>query len=455
MKTQVKDQTINIRIRIKEDEYLKQFIFKNINYRRKVWNDFVEEANKHIGEYHMYYDFKPLDFKTKYFNEIEEPQNLYEEYCLGISEQVSKDINRSIKMIRTKNKKVFNKETVNKLGTLKFHKRDNYCGSFKVHCKNMINRHGNYQSRLFIIDDKTLQFRVRGWCYDNREYITINLYESLFKESINGELYNTYIRPYHIDNEYRFTDLDIQEISFIHNMGKFYIQLSVTGRYIIDMQDRPSKKSKIRKAGIDTGIHNPICIYDGKDHLVIEMPQKVSNKIHYLERRAKRLQHVMDKKMGINKKKYQKGEIQNIYTNNYEKVRKKFRKIWKKISNIKRHWVFNISKKIVTLYDIICVDVFVQPGHIMKETLPRSVLRHINYTNRFHCMFLFNETLKYMANKYGCEYIESPENTTCTCSKCGAKMPHLPLSQRKFTCTKCRFSIDRDFNASKNCYMYI
>ena len=129
---------INIKIPIKVDEYLKTFIFKNINMRRKIWNDFVEEANKYKDEYNHYKGFKPWQYKTKYYRTIEKPINRYEEYCVGLSEQVSDDMIVAMKTIKTKNNKVFNNKTGTRLGSLKFHKRNNCYGSFKVKTKNVL-----------------------------------------------------------------------------------------------------------------------------------------------------------------------------------------------------------------------------------------------------------------------------------------------------------------------------
>ena len=176
-------------------------------------------------------------------------------------------------------------------------------------------------------------------------------------------------------------------------------------------------------------------------------------KIHYLERKAKRLQHIMDKKYRINRARVERGELNTPYTNNYEKVRNKFRIIWHKITNIKRHWIYTTCKHIVTKYQKICVDTFKQPDNSQIQF--NKLKRKFNYNNRFHCMYTFNETLKYMAIKYGCEYIEAPNNTTRTCSYCGHKNPHIPLSKRFLVCEECGTSIDRDINAAKNCYYFI
>lgn len=240
---------------------------------------------------------------------------------------------------------------------------------------------------------------------------------------------------------------DIKEIAFIHELGKFYIQLSVNVSYYINMNEVNSRSLKV--AGIDTGIHNPLMIYDGYSYTSIKMDNKTSNKIHYLERRAKRIQHHMDKKW-----KYNHDNGLNPFSNNYRKLQKKFRKIWKKITNILRDWQYKTIKKIVTIYQMIVVDRFKQPEN-KYNTLTNKTKRKLNYINRFHAMYTFNERLYDMSIKYGCTYIKAPEDTTRTCSICGHINDHLPLSKRYLTCTKCGNKIDRDENAAKNCYAYV
>ena len=167
----------------------------------------------------------------------------------------------------------------------------------------------------------------------------------------------------------------------------------------------------------------------------------MSNKLHYLERRMRRLQHVLSKKIKE--------------SNNYNKILYKIRKIHKKIFNIKRDWRYKTCKDIVTRYNKICVDTFEQPERKDMSYLPNIIQRKFNFISRFHCMYLFNETLRYMADKYGCKYVESPEDTTRTCSCCGHKNDHLLLSERYLICKKCGIKIDRDMNAAQNCYAFI
>jgi transposase len=467
----ITNKTINIQIPIETDEYLRQFIFKNINYARKVWNDFVEEANKYKGDLYIYNDFDPYKFKVQYFI-YEDLNNIYNEYCVGISEQISKNVFKAIKELRnynfetiTHNKKYHDNK---KLRKLRFHGFDNYYGSFKVHTKAYedIRNHKIY-SRVHILDSSTISFRVRGGKGSNRykeEKINIKLKE-YFYEYKDKSKSPYFVRSYKVKGENAvecwFNELDIKEICFIHKLGKFYIQLSINVTYKIEDKDI---KSRQLKAGIDTGIHNPAVLYYGKGRFIdICMPEKVANKIHYLERRAKRLQNIMDRKMYENNKHVKKGEPL-IYSKNYWKVRYKFRKVWNKIVNIRRNWIYKTCKFIVTNFQYICVDKFKQPSNEDErwKELPNRVKRHINYTNRFHCMYTFNETLKHMAEKYGCTYIESPPNTTKTCSFCNKEYDDdtNDLHIRKFAChnENCEMKykyIDRDYNAARNCYKYI
>lgn len=69
MKTKLVSKMITVKRRINITDELKNFIFKNINYRRKVYNDFVEESRK----YDNIKDFNSVSYKTKYFNEVEKP----------------------------------------------------------------------------------------------------------------------------------------------------------------------------------------------------------------------------------------------------------------------------------------------------------------------------------------------------------------------------------------------
>ena len=456
-KYKINESSTCITIPIETDEYLRKFILDNAFMRNHIRNDFVEEANKYKGRWNKYTNFKVYDFKTYYFNAIEKPERRYEYYCVGLSEQVADDIITATKVIKTKNEKKIENAKKNhipfddiKLMEFHFKKFDYNRYSFKVKASHG-KLNGKFYSRLNIIDNNTIIFRVRSNKFSNEEYLNIKLKEPLFDDILGN---STYMRHYSSNgyrNECTFTLEDIKEISFKYDCGHYYIQLFINTAYLIN--NKSIKYSKDRVCGIDTGIRHPITIYDGKNTIYLSMDDKTTRKIHYLERRIGRLQKVYQKKYDYNE---EHGLV--IYSNNIVKVRKKIRRLYRKITNIKNFWIQNRCKEIATTYSKICVDRFEQPGDDESEgfkDLPSPMKRRINYNNRFHKMYYFNEFLLHDCIKYGCEYVESPEDTTRTCSICGYINDHIPINKTHLVCVNCNNVIERDMNAAQNCYDYL
>jgi len=44
----------------------------------------------------------------------------------------------------------------------------------------------------------------------------------------------------------------------------------------------------------------------------------------------------------------------------------------------------------------------------------------------------------------------NPSGTSVKCSRCGSRMARIPEENRKLTCAKCGFNVDRDVNAARN-----
>lgn len=422
-------KNIAIKRRINITDELKDFIFTNINYRRKVYNDFVEESRK----YENLKDFNPLSYKTTYFNEIEKPNNVYDKYCVGISEQVAKDMKKGIKSMRG-NKRLYQSK-------FRFKKYDKFRGSFKVHCKpgyreNSLNV-PHYISRFHVLDNLSITFSKK-----RNKLLYISLKEPIFDTTF----YTNDIYPYFYDkkNQYYYSEEDIKEISFVHELGKFYIVLFIEVTYLVD-KDKILNKDI---CGIDLGIHNPCMLYDGANFKEYRFSEKELKRIEYLERRARRLQHIMDHKLEINN---------GNKSHNYYKVLKKFRITHKKIFNIRLNWRRKVAKEISDKYCIICIDNFKQPGKEVHEEfgLTRDVIRRLNASNRVHGTYNLYESIIHSIEKTGGMAIKSPKHTTRTCSNCGHKNKKLLLSQRYLHCEKCNTIIDRDKNAAVNCYNYL
>lgn len=444
-------------IPVEADEYLKKFILDNAHMRNIIRNDFAEEANKYKGDFNMYYDFSPRDFKNDYYNGIEEPNNRYSYHCVGLSEQVMEDFSTAKKTVQTKNKKLLKYAKENginfndiKFGEFHFKKFDQNRYCFRVKLKHSY-KDNCLRVRFIPLDSRTAIFKVRS----NRrhrpaENIKIKFKYPIYDNIINDGIVPTYIRYYKSNdriNGCTFNLLDIKDIAFKYELGNYYVQLFIEAQYLIDRKSLKHTEGKV--AGIDTGIRHPVTIYDGKNTMYISMDDKTSRKIHYLERRLKRLQHHRDIKYDYNMK-----HGLDVNSNNIFKLNLKIRKLHKRISNIKRFWIKNTCKKIVTTYRIIVVDDYEWPNANENKDLPTKTKRHINYVSRFHNMSFFNEYIKYAAVKYGCEYIKSPEDTTRTCCICGHVNQHPTLDMKYIKCESCGNEIERDMNAAKNCYEY-
>ena len=162
----------------------------------------------------------------------------------------------------------------------------------------------------------------------------------------------------------------------------------------------------------------------------------------------------MSRKMLVNIKKHNEDPIYPIYTKNYIKVQRKFRRTWKRIVDIRCDWRRKVAKNIALMYKNIVVDDFEQPTKEDHIGLPSKLVRRINHYNREHAMYLFMEALRHACAKYNCKYIEAPRFTTRTCSSCGHVNPKLNLSERIFECEECDNILDRYENAAINCYEY-
>ena len=430
MKTQ---KIIYIKKPIQVNDYLREFIFSNINYRRKIWNLFVEEYYRCNEDWN---EFDTNAIASRLTHDIDkERKETNEYYASDIVKAVYSDVNTAMKIIKKRTMEE------HRHFSLRFKSFDRYRGSFRVRTSNELNKKGNLKGKIHIKNDKTFQFRA-----SNNNHFDITLNESLYDEKILDEYR---FLDKHGNLKCYFHDKDIKQIVFIHELGQFYISLCIEVTYV---NKKKEIKNRNELAGIDLGIHNPITIYDGSNTYSINMGDKRLNRINYLERRCNRLQKIMDRKKEENKKKHKLDPNYNIYTRSYERVRRKFRRTWKRIQDIRKDWRRKTAKIICNTYQNIVVDEFKQPTKDDYKILPRKVSRYINHYNREHAMYLFTEVLKHDCIKYGCKYIEAPKYTTRTCSCCGHKNPKLPLSQRIFTCKECGYTDDRDVNAAINCY---
>lgn len=148
------------------------------------------------------------------------------------------------------------------------------------------------------------------------------------------------------------------------------------------------------------------------------------------EKRLKRLQHLESRK--------KKGSRRS------KKLRKSINFINEKIQNKRKDFSHKLSTKLVKNYDVIVVESLNLQAISQGLKLGKSVM-DLGYSQ-------FINQLKYKCDWYGKHIIEADKwfASSKICNKCGYKYNDLALSDRKWVCSCCGTTIERDENAAIN-----
>jgi putative transposase len=211
-----------------------------------------------------------------------------------------------------------------------------------------------------------------------------------------------------------------QEIRFLtislEPSGKWYVSFNLE-----DPSIQPLSLTD-NKVGIDLGVSTFATTSNGDK---IKSPDL---KKEY--QKLKRLQRRMNKK--------QKG------SKNRNKARIKVARQYEKITNIRRNFQHQISRKLVNENQVIVLEDLKVSNMVKNRKLSRAISEQGWYQFR-----LF---LEYKCNWYGRELVIINQwyPSSKTCSSCGSIQPKMPLSVREWTCPDCGVHHDRDENAAKN-----
>ncbi len=114
------------------------------------------------------------------------------------------------------------------------------------------------------------------------------------------------------------------------------------------------------------------------------------------------------------------------------------------ISCIRKDFLHKLTTNLIKTYDTIAIEELNVKGMVKNRKLARSI-NDLGF-------YELKRQLIYKANQWG-KTIKSVDRffvSSKTCSYCGQKVEILPLSVRKWTCTHCNTTHDRDINASVN-----
>ncbi len=180
-----------------------------------------------------------------------------------------------------------------------------------------------------------------------------------------------------------------------------------------------------RVVGIDVGVYH-FCV--DSDGLAVENPKFIDRTLE----KIKKVQKQLSRK--------QKGSKRR------EKARLKLAKLYEKLNNQRLDFLHKLSRYYVNNYDVICVE-DLDVKDMVENGKSSTLNRHIHDSS----WSKFLSLLAYKAERAGRRVVRvKPTNTSKRCSNCGHIVEDLTLKDRWFSCPKCGWEADRDYNASLN-----
>ena len=407
------------------DKEVKQYLFKNMWYRRTIYNIGVkhildlDERNKEIpdNEKHKREYFNRFRWSTEFHAKYEvEGMSLHEEFTQmvkGIRAMVAKDLDMANESVWKHRKEGIHSE-------VRFRRFNRNDRSFGVENKF---RNSDKTRRALQInkDGLHLKFQCRG------------------KMSIPYSINLTLKESVYSDRKYIFNELDVVEVHFKYKAGKFYIILPTKVAII------PRYDNEVREelAGIDEGERNSIALSDNGKEKKVQMIDIITPNI---EVRYKRLSKRIDKL-----KSYRDNKIYG--SNNMKKLSEKISRLYVRQSNIVQDRRKKVANIISSRYNNLIVDEFSVPiVNVYDKDICTKKRKNINKKMYMNGMSYFKEDLKIASQNNYTNYYKALPNTTRTCSRCGYINEPLPLSEEYLLCKHCGKLIHRDVNAALNCY---
>lgn len=197
--------------------------------------------------------------------------------------------------------------------------------------------------------------------------------------------------------------------------GKYFVSFACE----VDTQTLPKTGLTV---GIDIGIKDVIVTSDGFKSGAPKFTYKYARQLKHEQKSLSR------KTKGSNR---------------YNKQRLVVAKIHEKITNSRRHFLHELTTKLVREYDMIKIEDLNVRGMMANKKLSKAVADV--------GIFELTRQLEYKAAWYGKEVKKIsrwfPSSKTCSC--CG-NIQVMKLSDRVYNCQQCGISIDRDLNAAIN-----
>lgn len=211
-------------------------------------------------------------------------------------------------------------------------------------------------------------------------------------------------------------DGKIKSATITKDAGKYYVSI------LVELPFTRIITTPTSAVGLDLGI---------KDFITTSYGEKINLEIKSYEKRLRGLQKGLARCKPGSKNRY--------------KMKLKIQRLWAKIKNARRHFIFETTNKILKDNDIIAVETL----DIRSMYKEHSIAKHLN---KIPMRDLLN-ALKYKATWLGKIIVEVDKYYASSqkCNRCNYKNEKVKnLSVRNWECPKCGAIHDRDINASIN-----
>ena len=209
------------------------------------------------------------------------------------------------------------------------------------------------------------------------------------------------------------------------------------------------------KIGIDIGLKD-LAIVSNSNNSYTKKYRNINKgyRIRLLEKRLKRSQRRLSRKILNNIESYNKNRIPT-YTRplegckNIQKQKHIIQNLYRKLTNVRTNYIHQVTTEIVKN----------KPSRVVLEDLNiKGVMenRHLSKSVSDSKLYEFRRQIEYKAELYGIEVVIADRfyPSSKTCHKCGNVKKDLKLSDRVYRCDCCGNIIDRDINASINLARY-
>ena len=224
------------------------------------------------------------------------------------------------------------------------------------------------------------------------------------------------------------------------------IRLSATKKFyailLIDTDINQLNKTN-QPVGIDLGVSDLMITSDGKKYPTVRFDKLLADRKHYWERKLARRRRQAEKEIAWDRHNQVVEPRTLADFKNYQKAKIMVAKYSEKIANQRNNYLHQLTKQLVTNYDVIKIEDLKAKNLMKNHSLARAIANQAWRKLRLQ--------LEYKCIWYGKELkVVNPYKTSQLCSNCGYDDGKHPLEIREWTCPQCQTHHDRDINAARN-----